>query len=77
MNLEHNRTMAVLSAQDQPNNRGNDRLIKVKEAASLLGVCVRTVWALRSRGRLTGVSVGGSTRFRLSDIQQIIREGAR
>lgn len=54
---------------------GEDRLLRVADVATLLGLSTRAVWALRSEGALDAVKVGGATRFRLSDVQRIVREG--
>jgi hypothetical protein len=52
-----------------------DQLLDLPEAVSRLRVSPRTVERLGQQGILTRVKVGGSTRYRLSQIQQIIREG--
>ena len=44
-------------------------LLNAKELATMLSVSVRTVWRLRSAGMLPQpVSVGGSKRWRISDL---------
>lgn len=54
-----------------------DRLLKASEAAELLSVSVRSVWSLRSCGDLPAIQIGRATRFRLTDVERIIRNGAR
>ena len=45
------------------------RLVCAKELAKTLSVSVRTIWRLKSAGRLPSpVLVGSSVRWRLSDI---------
>ncbi len=50
-----------------------DRLIDCPEAAEALGVSARTVDRLAQRGILTRVKVLGATRYRASQIEEIIR----
>ena len=54
----------------------DDRLLKAAEVADLLGCSVRLVWTLRSTRKLEAVKVASAIRFRLSDVQRIIAEGA-
>ena len=53
------------------------RLLRVREVATLLAVSEPTVWRLTHAGELTRVRVGGSTRFLLSDVESLVRRGAR
>jgi len=47
------------------------QLLSAKELAAKLLLSARTVWRLRSAGKLPRpICVGGSVRWRLSDIQQ-------
>lgn len=49
------------------------QLATAKEVAGMLGISPRTVFRLRSSGRLPKpVSIGGSIRWKLSDIQLFI-----
>jgi len=51
------------------------KLLKASEVADLLGIAERTVWRYRSSGELPApVSIGGATRWRLTDIQAFIDE---
>ena len=52
-----------------------DRLMKVAEVAQRMSLSVRTIWKLHSRGDLPSVRIGGATRFRLSDVEEVIRNG--
>ena len=54
----------------------NDRLITVKEAAQLLHVSVRFINQRLSTGVLARVKLGRATRVRLSDVTQVMRDGA-
>jgi excisionase family DNA binding protein len=52
--------------------RRTDRLLTVDEVAATLKLSRRSVWRLRAAGELPAVQFGGSTRFRLSDVEIII-----
>ena len=52
-----------------------DRLLRADEVAHLIGISPRAVWKLRSTGTLPPVGIWTSTRFRLSDVRRLIREG--
>lgn len=60
-----------------PSTAEEDRLLRPQEVAHRLGVSLRTVWRFRQLGILTPVSLGRSTRFRLSDVQRVVRRGLR
>jgi len=54
------------------------RLLKVSEAAAVLAVSVRGVWAMLSAGKLPAeavVRIGRSVRFRADVLESWIREG--
>lgn len=52
-----------------------DRLITKDTAARLLSVSTRTLDRLCSKNLIEKLHVGGSVRFRLSDVQKIIQRG--
>ncbi|MFG0244860.1 MAG: helix-turn-helix transcriptional regulator [Phycisphaerales bacterium JB052] len=55
-------------------NGMSDRLLTVKEVAERLGISIRTVWSLRSSGRIPdAVKIGNATRWRRSEIETYIR----
>jgi excisionase family DNA binding protein len=55
-----------------------DDLLDIIQAAEYLGdVSTRTVHRLVARGQLRKVKVGGSTRFRRSDLERCLRAGER
>lgn len=54
-----------------------DRLLKAEEAARVLAVSTRFVWRLRSEGKLPAVQIAGATRFRLSDVNNLVQHGAK
>ena len=55
-----------------------DDLLTVKEAAHYLGgVSVSTVHRLVGRGQLRKVKIGGSTRFRRSELDRYLRAAER
>ena len=52
-------------------------LLSVKELAKILSLSVRTVWRLRSAGKLPKpLTIGGSVRWIESEISAWIRAGA-
>ena len=53
-----------------------DRLLRADEAAALLGVSRRMVHRLVSTGDLPKIKLGKAARFRLSDIESLMRKGA-
>lgn len=52
-----------------------DRLVNVKEAATMLAVKESTIYQWAYQRRIASVKLGRGLRFRLSDIQRIIRNG--
>ena len=53
-----------------------DRLLRSDEASDLLGVSVRMIHRLVETRRLPKVRIGRAARFRLSDLQTLIEQGA-
>ena len=50
-----------------------DQLMRADQVARTLGISVRQVWKLTSRGILpTPVRIGSSTRWRASDVRRVI-----
>ncbi len=59
-----------------PEERAKPALISALELAKLLQVSTRTLWRLRSAGKLIKpIKIGGSTRWRLDEVQAWIAEG--
>jgi excisionase family DNA binding protein len=51
--------------------RSSCQLLSAKELAEILSLSVRTIWRLRSAGKLPKpLVIGGSIRWRQSDIEQ-------
>jgi predicted DNA-binding transcriptional regulator AlpA len=51
-------------------------LISATELADLLQISTRTLWRLRSAGKLVEpIKLGGSTRWRLDEVQKWIAAG--
>jgi excisionase family DNA binding protein len=48
--------------------QGRDRLLTVRDVADRLAVSTKTVYRLKSEGRLAYIKIGGSLRFREDDI---------
>lgn len=61
-------SLHTLAAPDEPKG---PLLLRVKEAAGLLGVHRATIWRLVKAGRLETVELLGSLRVRRSDIQDL------
>ena len=59
-----------------PTERPTPALISASELAELLQVSTRTLWRLRSAGKLIKpIKLGGSTRWRLDEVQTWIAQG--
>ncbi len=54
-----------------------DRLLKVDEAAALLGSTPRSIYQKTFRRDIPSVKIGRSLRFRLSDLERLIEAGVR
>jgi predicted DNA-binding transcriptional regulator AlpA len=65
-------------ADDSSAMRGADRLLTQEEAQAMLGLAPATFRRLAKAGNVPRVPVGARlVRYRLSDIQRIVREGLR
>jgi hypothetical protein len=60
----------------QESGRFEDRLVKKKEAASILGCSVRMIDRLVCLGKLTRIKILGAVRYRLSEIRGLMEGGA-
>lgn len=60
-----------------PASSEDDRLLSARDAAAILGICTRQIWKLRATGALPATRIGRSTRFRMSDLQRLVKEGAK
>lgn len=59
-----------------PAERARPALISATELADLLQISTRTLWRLRSAGKLVEpIKLGGSTRWRLDEVQKWIAAG--
>jgi excisionase family DNA binding protein len=52
----------------------DDEILTLKEVASYLKVAEKTAYRLAAEGRLPGFKVGGSWRFKRTDIESWIEE---
>jgi excisionase family DNA binding protein len=52
----------------------NDEILTIREIAEYLKIKEKTIYALVARGGIPGFKVGGSWRFRRSEIDRWIRE---
>lgn len=55
-----------------PRIKMNDEILTLKEVAAYLKVAEKTAYKLAAEGKLPGFKVGGSWRFKGSDIQKWI-----
>jgi predicted DNA-binding transcriptional regulator AlpA len=51
------------------------KLLKLREAAKLLGVCERWVWFRVKEGKLPVVRLNGATRVALADLEKFVESG--
>ena len=58
-------------------NGSDEKLIRKRQVADILGVSLRSVERLVSMGRLTRVRVMGAIRYRASVVQGIVKGGAQ
>lgn len=49
-----------------------DKLLTPKEVSDRLGICLTSVHNLKVKGSLTPVKVGRSTRYRLSEVNELL-----
>jgi excisionase family DNA binding protein len=64
----------------QERNPGSDRLLDVREAAALLGLRPKTLYAWAYKRRIPVVKFfgrRGALRFRLSDVERLIKDSVR
>jgi excisionase family DNA binding protein len=65
-----------MSQKGQPSGRAAPALISAAELADLLQISTRTLWRLRSAGKLIRpIKLGGSTRWRFDEVQDWIAQG--
>ena len=55
----------------------NDQILTLKEVAEYLKLTEKTAYRLAAEGKLPGFKVGGSWRFRQSDIENWINKQAQ
>lgn len=60
----------------QQSGEQEDKLLKKREVASVLGVSPRSVERMASSGLLARIRVLGAIRFRSSEVQAIVKGGA-
>jgi excisionase family DNA binding protein len=53
------------------------RLLKIAEAAEYLGTTQKTLYSKASRREIPTVKIGRSLRFRLGDLEQLVKVGLR
>jgi excisionase family DNA binding protein len=51
-----------------------DRLLDCREVANVLAVSTRKVWKLNETGILRSVRIGGSVRWRASEVKRFLEE---
>lgn len=55
----------------------DDEILTIKELASYLKIAEKTAYRFVSEGRIPGFKIGGSWRFRKSEIDQWTKEQSR
>jgi excisionase family DNA binding protein len=50
----------------------NPQLLSEREAAKWLGVCVRTLWAIRASGEIPHVRLGRAIRYDVDDLRAYV-----
>lgn len=55
-------------------NAMNDEIVSIKEVAAYLKLTEKTAYRLAAEGKIPGFKVGGSWRFRRSEIEKWIDE---
>lgn len=55
----------------------NDEIMTLKEVAEYLKLAEKTAYRLAAEGKLPGFKVGGSWRFKQSDIEKWIQENKK
>ena len=63
-------------ADGEKDESRTDRLLTTREVITLLGVSSRTLQRLRNEDRIRYVTIRGSCRYPVSEIERISREGA-
>ncbi len=56
---------------------GPKKLLRLKDAAQLLGLSERWVWSRVAEGSLPVIKLRGATRITLSDLEKFIESGRR
>jgi excisionase family DNA binding protein len=49
------------------------RLLKSREVCALLSISARTLWTWQEKGQIPYYRIGGSIRFKLADIEELLR----
>jgi excisionase family DNA binding protein len=68
------------TSQEAPNDDGHERLLDVHEAAALLGLKPATLYQWAYKRRIPVVKLfgpRGALRFRLNDVEQLIKDSLR
>lgn len=66
----------MTTAEKRQKSLEDRSLLTAQEVATLLSVSLRTVWSLRSAGKLKGRKVGPkATRFKREDVERLIERG--
>lgn len=62
-------------SKEEVSLQAKDRLLNAKEAGELLGVSLSSIRSWRFKGILPAVLVGRCVRFRISDLNKIMKQG--
>lgn len=52
-----------------------DRLLKIEEVKEITTLSIRTIFVLAATGVLPRVKIGRASRYRLSDVMQLVEHG--
>ena len=66
-----------MAATALPDRLESSRLLRPREAAAYLGLTLSTIYTKAYRRELPSVKVGRALRFRVADLEKIIRAGTR
>jgi excisionase family DNA binding protein len=68
------KTAAAEGAELAFKKRDTVTLISAKDAAAQIGVTIQTIYNFRKQGKITGLVVGGSLRFRPEEIESFLKK---
>jgi hypothetical protein len=67
------KTAAAEGAELAFKKRDTVTLVSAKDAAAQLGITIQSIYNYRKQGKITGLVVGGSLRFRPDEIERFLK----